>query len=106
MTFIDSFSLGYYILISFFFFFFVKNKNILSFLTHRVSAKLFVHKGIFLNTEVLYVCYYYPFHYYLIKKNAVNQLVQCIDKMVSTDVSFQTDCECFSLDNNNNYIIG
>ena len=105
MTFIDFFSLGYYILISFFFFF-VNNKNILSFPTHRVSAKLFVHEGIFLNTEVLYVCYYYPFHYYSIKKNAVNQLAQCIDKMVSTDVSSQTDCGCFSSDNNNNYIIG
>ena len=43
---------------------------------------------------------------YLIKKNAVNQLAKCIDKMVSTDVSSQTDCGCFSLDNNNNYIIG
>ena len=105
MTFIDFF-FSWILYPDFFFFFFVNNKNILSFLTHKVSAKLFVHEGIFLNTEVLYACYYYPFTYYLIKKNAVNQLAKCIDKMVSTDVSSQTDCGCFSLDNNNNYIIG
>lgn len=90
----------------FFFFFFVNSKNFLSFLTHRVGAKLFVHEGISLNTKVLYVCYYYPFHYYLIKQNAVNQLARCTDKVVSTDVSSQADYLCLSLGNDNNYIIG
>lgn len=60
----------------------------------------------FLNTKVLYVCYYYPFHHYLIKQNVVNQLAQCTDKMVFTDVFSQTDYVCLSLGDNNNYIIG